>query len=312
MNNNNSFLLFSGTSHQKLADNIGKELGVSLGKVQIETFPDGEIGVRILENVRGRDVFVVQSISRNPNLYLMELLVLIDALKRASARHIVLVLTYFGYGRQDRKGVERVPITAKLVANLLEKAGATQVLTMDLHTEQIQGFFDIPVDNLHARTLFVRKAKSEGLDSCVVVAPDVGSARRARAMAEDLGVDLAICDKNRMSPEKVQSGALIGSVEGKDVILVDDICSTGKTLISASLVCRQAGARKIIAAVTHLQSHAGILEESEIDTLWYTDTIPPETGEYSPEVGEVVTTAKYFAEAMQCILKGDSLSKLVH
>jgi len=309
MSDTDSFLLFSGTSHKGLAENIGKELGVSLGKLNIETFPDGEIGVQILENVRGRDVYVVQSISRDPNLYLVELLVLIDAFKRASARQIVPVLTYFGYGRQDRKGAGRVPITARLVADMLEKAGATQVLTMDLHTEQIQGFFDIPVDNLHARTLFVKKAKSEGLDNCIIVAPDVGSARRARRLSEDLGVELAICDKNRIDAGTIQPGALIGSVEGKDVILFDDICSTGKTLISASKVCKEAGARKIIAAVTHLQTHADILNDSDIDLFWYTDTIPPESSNTADQRG-VISTAKYFADAIKCINKGDSLSKL--
>ncbi len=303
------FLLFSGTSHPELAERISDALRVSLAKVHIETFPDGEIGVQVLENVRGRDVFVVQSISRRPNLYLMELMVLIDAFKRASARNIVPVLSYYGYGRQDRKGVDRLPITAKLVANLLQTAGATQVLTMDLHTEQIQGFFDIPVDNLHPRGLFVQKAKQEGLSSCVVVAPDVGCARRARRLAEGLGVDFAICDKNRIFAKKVESGALIGSVEGKDVILTDDICSTGDTLLSAAHVCKKNGARRVIAAVTHMQCATDIFKESDIDKVWYTDTIPSKDTPLCIDTGEVVSTASLFAEAIECILEGDSLSQ---
>src|SRR5690348_11077488 len=166
-----SFLLFSGSSHPELAKEMADSLQMELGKILIETFPDNEIGVQILENVRGRDVYVLQSIARNPNLYLMELLIIVDALKRASARSISVVLPYFGYARQDRKDKGRVPITAKLVANLLEKAGAVRVVTMDLHADQIQGFFDIPVDNLHARVLFVDAVKKMGLKDLIVATP---------------------------------------------------------------------------------------------------------------------------------------------
>src|SRR5476651_2344904 len=180
-----SIALFAGTSHPELAQQIAKELKIRLGKIQIETFPDEEIGAHILESVRGKDVFVLQTIARHPNLYLMELLIIVDALKRASARSITAVMPYFGYARQDRKALNdrqggRVPISAKLVANMLEKAGVTRLLTMDLHAEQIQGFFDIPVDNLFARPLLLEAVRKEGWDKSVVVAPDIGSLRLAR------------------------------------------------------------------------------------------------------------------------------------
>ena len=212
----NSWLLFAGSSHEELACELAKELKVQLGKRSIETFPDGEIGVQILENVRGKDVFVLQSIARRPNHYLMELLIMVDALKRASARSIVAVLPYYGYARQDRKEKSRVPITAKLVANLLEKAGVTRVLTMDLHTEQIQGFFDIPVDNLYARLLFVRAIREMGLKNVVVVSPDVGSNKMASKFAEELKVDIAIVDKRRVNAEKVAAERIDRRCFGKE------------------------------------------------------------------------------------------------
>jgi ribose-phosphate pyrophosphokinase len=192
-------VLFAGTSHPELAQQIAKLLGVSLGKAHIETFPDGEIGVRILESVRGRDVFVMQSIAGHPNFYLMELLILMDAIKRASARSINVVLPYFGYARQDRRGTLREPITAKLVADLLQQAGASRVVTMDLHTEQIQGFFNIPVDNLYARPALVEAVEKLHLEHLVVVTPDIGSVKLARTYAAALKVDLAIVDKSRVS-----------------------------------------------------------------------------------------------------------------
>jgi ribose-phosphate pyrophosphokinase len=203
-------MLFAGTSHPELAKQIAECLGVQLGKVDIETFPDGEIGVQILENVRGRDVFVLQSIARHPNLYLVELLILVDALKRSSARSIIAVIPYFGYSRQDRRGKGREPITAKLVADLLERAGVGRLLTMDLHTEQIQGFFDIPVDNLYARPVLLEAIKKAGLEKGVVVTPDLGSIKLARAYAASLHWDLAIVDKRRVSAEQVEMTTLIG------------------------------------------------------------------------------------------------------
>lgn len=273
-------MIFSGTSHPNLAQKIALHLGTDLGKVRIEKFPDDEIGIQIEENVRGRDVFVVQSIARRPNLYLMELLILIDALKRASAHSIVAVIPYYGYARQDRKDKGRVPITAKLIANLLEKAGATRVLTMGLHTDQIEGFFDIPCDNLSARPVLVERVEREGLDHPVIVCPDVGNIRLAREFAGAFESEFAIVDKRRVSSTRIESGALIGEVKGRDVVLVDDMCTTGGTITTAARVCRTFGAQRIVAAVTHgliLGERVG----SEWETLIATDTVvslPKEKG----------------------------------
>ncbi len=301
-----SFMLFAGSSHGELAEQIAGCLGVQLGKVLIETFPDGEIGVQILENVRGRDVFVLQSIARHPNLYLMELLIIVDALKRASARSIVAVIPYFGYARQDRKDKGRVPITAKLVANLLEKAGVTRVLTMDLHAEQIQGFFDIPVDNLYARPVLIKALRERGLERCVVVTPDVGSIKLARAFAGKMKVDLAIVDKRRINAEQVEINALIGDVQD-DVLLVDDICSTGGTLKTAAEVCKKAGAKRIFAAISHFV--ASTFEESAIEEMLITNTIPLPEGFKSSRI-RVVSVAPLFAKAIESIVSDKSISSL--
>ncbi|QVL58183.1 MAG: ribose-phosphate pyrophosphokinase [Simkaniaceae bacterium] len=303
------FMLFSGTSHPKLSEEIAKSLGVSLGKAQIELFPDGEIGAQILENVRGRDVFVVQSIAKKPNFYLMELLILIDALKRASARSIVAVIPYFGYARQDRKDKGRVPITAKLVANLLETAGVTRVVTMDLHSEQIQGFFDIPVDNLYAQSLFAEGIKKLGMKSPVACAPDVGSAKLARLMANELGAGFAIVDKQRMNAKDVETHALIGDVQGKDVVLVDDICSTGATLKKASEAVKKAGASRVIAAVTHPLFNAEMVNGSEIDHFLVANTVPlPEEIDHSQI--DTLSVAGIFGKAIDCIVNNESISSL--
>jgi ribose-phosphate pyrophosphokinase len=302
-----SYMLFSGSSHEGLATEVSRVLKTPLGKIQIEAFPDGEIGVQILENVRGKDVFVLQSPARRPNHYLMELLVMVDALKRASARSIVAVLPYYPYARQDRKDKGRVPITAKLVADLLEKAGVTRVLTMDLHTEQIQGFFNIPVDNLHARPLLVKALQALKLKDLVVVSPDVGSNRMARKFAENLKVDLAIVDKRRISAKKVEVYALIGDVKGKRVILVDDICSTGGTLATAAKVCKDEGARVIYAAVSH-GLFVGDRLPAGIDRFFSTNSVPQM--ETLKEKVSAVSIASYVAEAIECVISAKSISSL--
>ncbi len=302
-------MLFSGSSHRELAQEIAQSLGITLGNVLIETFPDNEIGVQILENVRGRDVFVLQSIARHPNLYLMELLIIIDALKRASARTIVAVIPYFGYARQDRKDKGRVPITAKLVANLLEKAGATRVLTMDLHAEQIQGFFDIPVDNLYARPILAEAVMAMGLKNCVVVSPDIGSIKLARAFADEIKADLAIVDKRRVNANQVEVNALIGDVEGRDVLLVDDMCSTGGTLKIASRVCKKAGAKRICAAVTHGLLLGQAFEESAIEKMLISNTVPLIDG-YDSHRLQIVSVAPLFAKAIDSIVSAKSISSL--
>lgn len=309
MPGDNAFMLFAGTSHPELAQEVARCLGVNLGKVIIETFPDGEIGAQILESVRGRDVFVLQSIARRPSFYLMELLILVDALKRSSARSINVVISYFGYARQDRRGKGREPVTAKLVANLLEKAGVTRVLTMDLHTEQIQGFFDIPLDNLYARPVLLEAVKKLKLDNCVVVTPDIGSIRLARSYAEALKVDLAIVDKRRVNSKQVEMSALIGDVEGRDVLLVDDMCSTGGTLKTASFVCRNAGAKRVFAAVTHGLMVGSAFEESAIEKMLMTNTVPIESGTDLSRI-EIVSVAPLFSKAIEYIVGAKSISSL--
>lgn len=306
------YLLFSGTSNEVLAGEVAKQLGTSLGDLSISTFPDGEIGIEIHENVRGRDAFVLQTIARRPNHYLMELLVVIDALKRASCRSITFVIPYYGYARQDRKDKGRVPITAKLVADLLQTAGADRGLTMDLHAEQIQGFFDIPVDNLYARPLLAKAVKKWGLDSFVVVAPDLGSIKLAKAFAHEMGADFAIVDKRRVDAERVEPGALIGSVDGKPVVIVDDMVSTGETLKIASRVCKNAGAGEICAVSTHGLMGQGALNGSAIEKVLVTDTIPQEDPAASDPLVEVVSCAPLFSQAIESILSGKSISSLFH
>jgi ribose-phosphate pyrophosphokinase len=305
----NSFMLFAGTSHSELSQQIADCMGVQLGKVLIETFPDGEIGVQILESVRGKDVFVLQSVARHPNFYLMELLILVDALKRASARSIVAVIPYFGYARQDRRGRGREPITAKLVADLLEKAGVTRVLTMDLHAEQIQGFFDIPVDNLYARPLLVEAVQQWRLEKPVVVAPDLGSIKLARAFSESLKVDLAIVDKRRVNAKTVEMNALIGEVDKRDVLLVDDMCSTGGTLKTAAWVCKNAGAKRICAAVTHGLLMGSAFEESAIEKMLISNTVPL-TDEFDRGRLQIVSVASLFGKAIDSIVGAKSISSL--
>ncbi len=309
MHENSSFLLFAGSSHRELGEQIAKNLHVSLGKIQIETFPDEEIGVQILENVRGRDVFVLQTIARRPNFYLLELFIIVDALKRASVKSITAVIPYFGYARQDRKDRGRVPITAKLVADLLEKSGVDRVLTMDLHAEQVQGFFNVPVDNLYARPVFVEEIKKMGARNPIMVAPDIGSIKLAKAFARDLGTGLAIVDKRRVSAEIVEAAALIGDVKDKEVFLVDDICSTGSTLKMASWVCKQAGAKKVYAVVSHGLLLGKAFEESAIEKMLLSNTIP--LGNVpGRERLQVVSIANLFALAIDCIVSDKSISSL--
>ena len=310
---NHDIILFSGSSHPVLAQEIAQCLGVQLGNVELNHFPDGEIFVQIMENVRGRDVFVVQPVALDPNFFLMELLIMTDALKRASAKSISLVIPYYGYCRQDRKDKPRVPITAKLVANMLTDAGATRVLTMDLHAGQLQGFFDIPLDNLYGRHALVAAVKALRLDDCVVVTPDVGSIKIARAFSNDLGVDFAIVDKLRTDATQVEAVTLIGDVKGKDVLLADDMCSTGGTLVSAAKACHEKGARRILAAVTHGLFVGGAVEKIEnslIERVLMTNTIPyTERLEGSTKI-KAVSVANHFAQAIKCILSAESISSL--
>ncbi len=299
-------LIFTGTSHPELAFDIAKHLHLTVGKVSFEDFPDGEIGAQVLENVRGRDAFVVQSPALHPNRFIMELLILVDALKRASAKSIVAVMPYYAYARQDRKEKGRVPITARLVANLLERAGVTRLLTMDLHTEQIQGFFDIPVDHLYARPLFVEALKKRKLRDAVIVSPDAGSNKMARKFAEDLKLEIAIVDKRRIHGREVEAAALIGSVKDKVAVVVDDISSTGSTLEMAAKVCSNEGATAVFAVVAHALLLSGHKLKG-VDELFVTDSVPQKKG---TEEMHVVSIAPLFAEAIDCVIAAKSISSL--
>ncbi|CAF24319.1 ribose-phosphate diphosphokinase [Candidatus Protochlamydia amoebophila] len=306
-------LLFAGSSHPILATEIAQQLKISLGQMQLSKFPDGEIGVQLLESVRGKDTFVLQSIALDPNFYLMELLIIVDALKRASARNIVAVIPYYGYCRQDRKDKFDVSITAKLVANLLVEAGITRILTMDLHVDQLQGFFDIPVDHLSGRQLLIDELQKLDLTNSIVVAPDIGSVKTARTFASQLSVDFAIVDKHRKSAIEVVDYHLIGDVNGKDVLLADDICSTGATLMSAAKACQEKGANRIFAAFTHgllVDDSVKQIENSLLEIVWMTNTIPHTKRLKEASKLKTVSIASLLTHAIQCIVSDESISSL--
>ena len=270
-------MIVSGNANPKLAKDIVNVLKVKLGDVLVNRFSEGEIRLKVNDNVRGKDVFVIQPTCPPVNENLMELLILLDALKRASAYRITAVIPYYGYARQDRKDQPRVPITAKLVANLLTIAGANRVLTMDLHAGQIQGFFDIPLDHLFAINVFVDYISKLKLDNLVVVSPDVGGIKTARAYAKRLSAGLAIVDKRRISPEKSEVMHILGAVEGRDALVVDDLVATGGSLIEAACAIKKAGAKDIYAAISHgVLSGSAIenIQKSQIKKLLITDTIP--------------------------------------
>ena len=275
--------IFSGQSNQPLAEAIAANIGIHLGESIVDQFPDGETYVKIDENVRGADVYVIQSTSPPTNHNYMELFIIMDALRRASAQRITAVIPYYGYARQDRKDKPRVPITAKLVANLIVAAGANRILTMDLHAQQIQGFFDIPVDHLYAVPETYKYLKSKNLKDLVVVSPDAGGIKMAQAYALALNCKLAIVAKQRVSATEVESITVIGDVEGKNVLLVDDLTETAGTLTSAAKLLKARGAKSVIACVSHaILNQLGIdrLRNSNIDELVTTDTVlrPPIEG----------------------------------
>ena len=303
--------IFAGTSNQPLANSIAQSIGMELGKCTVSAFPDGETFVKIDENVRGQDVFIVQSTSPPTNHHLMEMFIMMDALRRASALRITAVLPFYGYARQDRKDQPRVPITAKLVANLLVAAGANRVLTMDLHAQQIQGFFDIPVDHLYASPVMFEYLKSKRLENLVVVSPDVGGLKMAHAYSQFLGAGLAIVAKQRKSATEVESVTVIGEIRGKTVLIVDDLTETAGTLTAAATLLRAEGAEKIIACVSHaILNDLGIerLKKSCIDELITTDTV------VRPEIdGVKITTlsvAGLLGEAIKRIHSNSSVTSL--
>lgn len=305
-------MLISGNANPKLAQDICRFLNVKLGEVLVGRFSEGEIRVEIKENVRGKDVFVIQPTCSPVNDNLMELLILIDALRRASASRITAVIPYYGYARQDRKDQPRVPITAKLVANLLYNAGSNRVLTMDLHAGQIQGFFDIPVDHLFAINVVVDHILKMKFKNLVVVSPDVGGIKMARAYAKRLSARLAIVDKRRISPERAEVMNILGEVKDKVAVIVDDLVATGGSLCEAAGAIKKAGAKEVYAAITHGVLSGNACENiaaSDIQELLITDTIPLDKSKSNKKI-TVLSVAELLAEAIKRIHKEESVSCL--
>lgn len=306
--------VFAGNSNRHLAEAICSYLNVPLGKASVRRFADQEIFVEIQENVRGEDVFVVQSTSFPTNDHLMELLIMIDAMRRSSARRITAVLPYFGYARQDRRASGRTPISAKLVANLITEAGADRVLTLDLHAGQIQGFFDIPTDNLYAMPVLTRDIKANyDISNVMVVSPDVGGVVRARALAKRLDCLLAIVDKRRDRPGESEVMNIIGEVEGKDCLLIDDIVDSGGTLCNAADALLAQGAASVTAYITHGVLSGGAvtrITSSKLRELVITDSIQPTTAVQSAHNIRVVSTASLIGEAINRTSQEASVSSL--
>lgn len=305
--------IFCGNAHPQLAKDICKELKVSLGGALVGHFSEGEIRVKINDNVRGKDVFIIQPTCPPANDNLMELLILIDALKRASAARITAVIPYYGYARQDRKDQPRVPITAKLVANLLTISGANRVLTMDLHAGQIQGFFDIPLDHLFAVNIFVDYFKHKKIESLVIVSPDVGGIKMARAYAKRLNAGLAIVDKRRIDPDKTEAMHILGQVKGKDAVIVDDLIATGSSLLEAVEALKAAGSKEVYAAVSHGVLSGDALKRIDscksLKELVITDSIPLSNNKKHPKI-KVLSIAPLLAEAIKRIHHEESVSCL--
>ncbi len=306
--------LFSGRSNPALAARISEYLGAPLGRVQLDRFPDGEIQLKLFEDVRGRDTFVIQSTCPPVDANLVELLVFIDCLKRASAQRITAVIPYFGYARQDRKDEGRVPITAKLVANLLTVAGADRVLTIELHAAQIQGFFDIPVDNLSAQPVLQAYFETLRLDPLTLVSPDVGNAKQSRVYADRMNANLAIIDKRRISGSEAVSMAIIGEVRGQNVLMVDDIIATAGTAVQACKLVRRQGARQIVVSAAHAVLCGPAVErlaDAPVDHLVVTDTIPiPESVQAQLQNLRILTVSELLGEAIRRIHRHESVSSL--
>jgi ribose-phosphate pyrophosphokinase len=305
--------VFSGNANMELAQKICTNLGVTVGKANVTTFSDGETRVEIDENVRGMDVFIIQSTCTPVNVTLMELLIMIDAMKRASADRITAVIPYYGYARQDRKVAPRAPITSKLVADLITTAGANRVLAMDLHAGQIQGFFNIPVDNLFATPIILDYIKKNKRENLVIVSPDTGGVERARAFAKRLGANLAIIDKRREGPNEAQVMNIIGNVKGMEVIILDDMIDTAGTVVSGAIALKEAGALDVSVCCTHpVLSGPAIerIEGSDIKEVIVTDTIPLHENARSCARIKVLSVAGLLSEAVRRIYYNDSVSSL--
>ncbi len=307
-------MVFTGNAIPKLAADVAEHLHVTLGRAKVGRFSDGEVAIEILENVRGRDVFVLQSICQPTNDNLMELLVMVDGLKRASAGRITAAIPYMGYARQDRRpSSARVPITAKVVANMLTTVGVNRVLTMDLHSEQIQGFFDIPVDNIYSGPILLGDIWKKNFTGLVVVSPDVGGVVRARALAKRLEADLAIIDKRRPRPNVATVMNIIGEIEGRTCVLIDDMVDTANTLCEAASALKKRGAAKVLAYCTHPVLSGKAIEriaQSELDELVVTDTIPLREDAKACSRIRVLSIAGLFAETVRRISAEDSVSSL--
>ena len=314
MSRGSSMMVFTGNANPKLAADVVRRLGIPLGAAKVGRFSDGEVNVELQENVRGKDIFVLQSTCTPTNDNLMELLVLIDALKRASAARITAAIPYFGYARQDRRPRSvRVPITAKVVANMLQAVGVQRVLTMDLHADQIQGFFDIPVDNVYGTLMLLADLEKQRYDDLLVISPDIGGVVRARAFAKRLESELAIIDKRRPKANVSEVMNIIGEVKDRTCVMVDDIVDTAGTLCKAATALKENGARRVLAYCTHpvLSNHAAQrIAESDLDELVVTDTIP--LSEESRACGRIrqVSVASLLADTMLRISNEESVSSL--
>ena len=308
-----NLMVFSGNANPILAAQVARFLQIPIGRAEVSSFSDGEVFVEILENVRGRDVFVLQPTCAPTNDHLMELLTMIDALKRASANRITAAMPYFGYARQDRKSRSRTAITAKLVADLITTAGANRVLTMDLHADQIQGFFDVPVDNIYASPILLGDIWRQSYPELIVVSPDVGGVIRARAIAKRLEVDLAIIDKRRPRPNESVVMNIIGDVAGRTCVIVDDMVDTANTLCEAAHALKARGAVKVCAYCTHpVLSGPAMerIERSDLDELVITDTIPLRPDAQASSKIRVLSVAELLAETIRRIAEEDSVSSL--
>jgi ribose-phosphate pyrophosphokinase len=310
---NDNLKLFSGTSNPELAVAVCKYLGITLGGAKIERFPDGEKAIKLEDDVRGRDCFVIQSTCYPVDENLMELLIYIDCLRRASVRRITAVIPYFGYARQDRKDEGRVPITAKLVANLITTAGADRVLAIDLHAAQLQGFFDIPVDHLMGELVLSKYFRDKKIEKLTIVSPDVGNMKTAARYASRLAGDLAIVHKKRVSGSEVEAKEIIGEVEGRNILMCDDIIATAGTVCNAARMVKERGAERVYVGATHgvLASQAvDRLEQAPIDEVIVTDTIPLRSRAQEMKKTRVLTVSEMLGEAIKRIHRDESVSSL--
>ncbi|OOG58836.1 ribose-phosphate pyrophosphokinase [Polaromonas sp. C04] len=309
------FMIFTGNANPGLAAEIAQHLGIKVGAASVGRFSDGEVNVEINQNVRARDVFVVQSTCAPTNENLMELLIIVDALKRASAERISTVIPYFGYARQDRRPRSaRVPISAKVVANMLQAVGVARVLTMDLHADQIQGFFDIPVDNIYASPVLLGDLRRQNYEDLIVVSPDVGGVVRARALAKQLGCDMAIIDKRRPKANVSEVMHVIGEIDGRNCVVMDDMIDTAGTLVKAAEVLKERGAKKVYAYCTHPIFSGPAIERITnspgLDEVVVTDTIPLSIAASNCKKIRQLSVAPLIAETIQRIAKGDSVMSL--